>query len=683
MSDAWNGATKAVSGATDKLFGDGDTAGLLGTGQERFNPYQIDASTADRSQDGQRLMNQGEARTANVENRQAPTMNSAQIGAMQQGTASQIAPNERVQNQNIGQVERFGGAQLGPAAQGQAATIQRDDLGARAAQGRNADALEQAAAGNGPSLAGGMLQDAQDRNAKQAMSLTASTRGQGNGALAQRQAMNGVQASNQQGARDAAQMKIQEQQTARGELQGQLGQMRDQDNSINTQQAQLNQSMNLNNVGAQNNFALQQGQFGQQAGLANQAASNQRQLDQSQLNYNTMANNAGATNNRNLSQAQLNQQQGLANQQDVNSRTMNQAQLQQQANANNQQAYLQNQGQNDAAYNAAYGAQVGMDQADRQAQMGMQGMEANQDLGVMGLEQRAYDSSASRNSGVGGGLVGGLTGMVMSDETQKTDIKGLSDSDLDDIYGIGSGGSKTAPAWGDPNATSDGSPGGSIAPKVDGPVKSDPMKDAMGKAGKAGSMNPASLITGAGTNLGKGLSQTLSNSILGDVLSQGSSPISGPSTNPTGDVALNHDASMNVNGTLQNINQSEVVGPMNHPGGQPMSGGGGFGIGAFRISDKHQKEQVVNVDDNQVKKDMGKVGAHEYEYVDQALPGTAKGKQVSPMAQELEETKLFGGSVIDTPNGKMVDYPRAFGGMLAGMAMMNRRIDKLDKKGKN
>jgi hypothetical protein len=78
------------------------------------------------------------------------------------------------------------------------------------------------------------------------------------------------------------------------------------------------------------------------------------------------------------------------------------------------------------------------------------------------------------------------------------------------------------------------------------------------------------------------------------------------------------------------------------------------------------------------------IKAHTYEYKnefkDAALGG--EGKYVSPMAQEIEQTKLGKNMVIDTPDGKVVDYGKGFGAMLAAQAMLNERLKKLEGKRK-
>jgi hypothetical protein len=60
-----------------------------------------------------------------------------------------------------------------------------------------------------------------------------------------------------------------------------------------------------------------------------------------------------------------------------------------------------------------------------------------------------------------------------------------------------------------------------------------------------------------------------------------------------------------------------------------------------------------------------------------------EGTYVSPMAQDLEKTELGKDMVIDTPEGKMVDYARAAGTLMAAQSNLHKRLAELEaKKGK-
>lgn len=115
---------------------------------------------------------------------------------------------------------------------------------------------------------------------------------------------------------------------------------------------------------------------------------------------------------------------------------------------------------------------------------------------------------------------------------------------------------------------------------------------------------------------------------------------------------------------------------------------GGLASMMTNLSDETQKVNITPADDS-LKEFLSALGAHEYEYKNPDAPGAGEGKFVSPMAQELEKTELGKSMVIDTPQGKMVNYGKGFGTMLAGAANHEKRISELEaalkassKKGK-
>lgn len=117
-----------------------------------------------------------------------------------------------------------------------------------------------------------------------------------------------------------------------------------------------------------------------------------------------------------------------------------------------------------------------------------------------------------------------------------------------------------------------------------------------------------------------------------------------------------------------------------------FSGGGGAasGAGAAAAASDERLKIEIKGSDPKVAKFLDAIKAHEYEYKESAkdLPGAGEGKHVSPMAQELEKSELGKQMVIDTPNGKMVDYGKGFGTILAAQAMLNKRLNELESKKK-
>ncbi len=120
----------------------------------------------------------------------------------------------------------------------------------------------------------------------------------------------------------------------------------------------------------------------------------------------------------------------------------------------------------------------------------------------------------------------------------------------------------------------------------------------------------------------------------------------------------------------------------------PAAGAGGAGAAgagggmaaaapmAAAASDERLKTGISGGNDD-ISGFLNALKAHEYQYKDKKF---GDGTYVSPMAQEIEKTKLGKDMVLDTPEGKVVDYGRAGGVMLASAAMLNDKVKALESK---
>lgn len=77
--------------------------------------------------------------------------------------------------------------------------------------------------------------------------------------------------------------------------------------------------------------------------------------------------------------------------------------------------------------------------------------------------------------------------------------------------------------------------------------------------------------------------------------------------------------------------------------------------------------------------DLRQAPGFEYRYKDPEAPGAAPGRQVGPMAQDLERTSARG-AVVDTPRGKMVDAGRLALTTAAATGQEQRRGDAQDQR---
>jgi hypothetical protein len=78
--------------------------------------------------------------------------------------------------------------------------------------------------------------------------------------------------------------------------------------------------------------------------------------------------------------------------------------------------------------------------------------------------------------------------------------------------------------------------------------------------------------------------------------------------------------------------------------------------------------------------DLRPAQGYSYEYKDPRAPGATPGRQVGPMAQDLERTAAAG-AVHDTPNGKQVDTPRLTMVNTAAISELQRKLQRLEALG--
>lgn len=72
---------------------------------------------------------------------------------------------------------------------------------------------------------------------------------------------------------------------------------------------------------------------------------------------------------------------------------------------------------------------------------------------------------------------------------------------------------------------------------------------------------------------------------------------------------------------------------------------------------------------------LDKIEPSSYSYKDQS---NGSGRHLSPMAQDLEKSEAGRSMVMNTPQGKMVDYGKGFGAILAAQADLNERLSQIE-----
>ena len=79
--------------------------------------------------------------------------------------------------------------------------------------------------------------------------------------------------------------------------------------------------------------------------------------------------------------------------------------------------------------------------------------------------------------------------------------------------------------------------------------------------------------------------------------------------------------------------------------------------------------------DERGKTDLRPAEGYSYRYKDPGAPGAAPGRHYGPMAQDLEKTPAGRSTVVDTPQGKMVDTGRLTMVTAAATSETQRRLD--------
>jgi hypothetical protein len=108
------------------------------------------------------------------------------------------------------------------------------------------------------------------------------------------------------------------------------------------------------------------------------------------------------------------------------------------------------------------------------------------------------------------------------------------------------------------------------------------------------------------------------------------------------------------------------------------TGAAGAAPAAAAASDKRGKTDIKP--NKETESFLAALTDNQYRYKDPSKPGTAKGTQYGPMAQDLAKTKMGRTAVIDGPDGMMVDSARGFLLALSGLANINERLQKLEKR---
>jgi hypothetical protein len=104
-------------------------------------------------------------------------------------------------------------------------------------------------------------------------------------------------------------------------------------------------------------------------------------------------------------------------------------------------------------------------------------------------------------------------------------------------------------------------------------------------------------------------------------------------------------------------------------------------IGAKAVETYMQSSDInlkkdINLSGDRLDDFLNKLEAYDYDYKDSKY---GEGRQTSVMAQDLEKSDIGKKAIIETEEGKMVDYSKLLPEMLAATASTHKRISKLEE----
>lgn len=100
--------------------------------------------------------------------------------------------------------------------------------------------------------------------------------------------------------------------------------------------------------------------------------------------------------------------------------------------------------------------------------------------------------------------------------------------------------------------------------------------------------------------------------------------------------------------------------------------GTGVAVGSLMASDEDLKKKVNDPD---MESFLNNLSAKQYQYKDESF---GEGEQLGIMAQDLEKSEVGDQIVEDTSVGKMVDTTKSTGPILAALAYLNERLNKME-----
>jgi len=402
-------------------------------------------------------------------------------------------------------------------------------------------------------------------------------------------------------------------------------------NATTLLQASLVQQGMSETAAAQNAAILMQAQLTQEAAARNMEATNAFTIKQGEFEQQVNLTNAEAENIKMLQQGQMDQQQSLANQDALNKHAEFQAKLDQGITLINIQAELQQMQLDDAGVLAHLQMLTNMTSSELSAQ----------------LQREAIAAGVPPSPGFGDYVLAAapiLAGiLIASDKKLKKKIKSPSEGWLQDFMDEESDEDKKKKEKNEAIVDSVSKAASSLRRDKEYTVDSKTGKRTYAKKSNLGlkAVDAAAQIVGAYT---KKKSADEKRSKLKDKKDLADAMLMAENAPNYVEEQRKKLEDSQSKLTASDINLKKDIGP-----------------GADKLDDF-----------------LAKIEPYEYEYKDTK---DGEGKFISPMAQDLEKSEEGAKMVIDTGKGKMVNYQRGLGTIVAALAHLDNKIEEL-KKGK-
>lgn len=125
-----------------------------------------------------------------------------------------------------------------------------------------------------------------------------------------------------------------------------------------------------------------------------------------------------------------------------------------------------------------------------------------------------------------------------------------------------------------------------------------------------------------------------------------------------------------------NKNQASAAGAQfNAETAQKQQTGNLISTGLGLLSDKRAKEDIKPAKSGMFREFLSAINPSSYRYKGSDRP------EIGVVAQDVEKSEVGRAMVSQTPSGKAIDVPRATGALMAALADVNKRVDKLEGRG--